>query len=118
MGLKIIKEIGENGVVLREGVNHPYALISLNTVKEIVTSLQDTQSHVSKINDKEAAVAIELLRDKLRPILDGIEDMAKELGVEIQLENREFDYELAQKELEEAIAQLRAISGPDDPNVA
>jgi len=118
MSQKIVQEFGEDGVIIREGVNQPYALVSLNTIRSIVTSLQDAQSHISQISDKEAAISIELIRDKLNPILGGLEDAAKELGVEIQIANPEFDYERARRELEEAMKLIQALEGPDGPDAA
>ena len=117
MSPKIVKEFDKDGVVIREGVNLPYAMISLSTMKSIITSLQDAESCISKIRDQEASIALEIVRDKLNPILGGLEDVASELGVELQIANPEFEYERAQRELEEAMAVLQTMDGPDEPNV-
>ncbi|MCU7873510.1 MAG: hypothetical protein KZQ91_12285 [Candidatus Thiodiazotropha sp. (ex Lucinoma borealis)] len=118
MSPKIVKEYDEDGVVIREGINQPYALVSLNTMRAIVTSLQDAEACVSKISNKDASISLEIIRDKLNPILIGLEDVAKDLGVEIQITNTDFEYERAKKELEEAMAILQAMGGPDEPDAA
>ncbi len=117
MSSKIVREFDKDGVVIREGENLPYAMISLSTMKSIITSLQDAESCISKISDKEASIALEILRDKLNPILGGLENVASEFGMEIQIANPEFEYERAQRELEEAMAELQTIGGPDEPDV-
>ena len=118
MSSKIVREFDGDCVVLREGENQPYALVSLSTMKSIVTSLQDAESNVSKINEKEASIALRIIKDKINPILTGLENVARELGVEIQIANPEFEYERAIKELERAMAQLEALEKPDGPDVA
>ncbi len=118
MSSKIVKEYEEDGVVVKEGANQPFALVSLNTMKSIVTSLQDAEACVSKINQKEASIALGTIRERINPVLVGLENAARDLGVEIQIANPEFEYERARKELELAMAQLKAMENPDGPDVA
>ncbi|MCG8085877.1 MAG: hypothetical protein JAZ13_09185 [Candidatus Thiodiazotropha taylori] len=118
MSLKLLNVYGENGTVLREGKSQPYALVSLDTMRTIIESLQNAEVYVSKITEKEASVAFEIIRDKLNPLLEGLEQASKEMGVDIQIANPDFEYELARRELEEAMKILQELDGSDGPSAA
>jgi phage terminase large subunit-like protein len=118
MSLKLMNVHGENGTVLREGKSQPYALISLDTMRGIIESLQNAEVYVSKITEKEASVAFEIIRDKLNPLLEGLEEASKQIGVEIQIANPDFEYERARRELDEAMKKLQELNGSDGPSAA
>ena len=116
MPIKIVKEYGMNGIAITDEGTQPYAMLSLDEIRYCVVSLKDAQSAVSKITNPEASIALELLHDKLRPTLRALEEISKEIGVDIQLDNPEFEYESAKKELEEAMKALRDLNGPNWPS--
>ncbi|MGD9170520.1 MAG: hypothetical protein PVI97_10745 [Candidatus Thiodiazotropha sp.] len=118
MSLKLLNVYGENGTVLREGKSQPYALVSLDTMRAIIESLQNAEVYVSKITEKEASVAFEIIRDKLNPLLEGLEQASKEMGVDIQIANPDFEYERARRELDEAMKILQELDGSDGPSAA
>ena len=118
MLLKLLNEYGENGTVIREGKSQPYALVSLDTMRSIVESLQNAEVYVSKMTNKEASVAFAIIRDRLNPLLAGLEEASRQIGVEIQIANPEFEYERARKELLEAMEKLRGFNGPNGPDAA
>jgi hypothetical protein len=103
MSLKLVNEYGENGTVIRKDKTQPYALVSLDTMRLIIESLQNAEVYVSKISDSEASVAFAMIRDRLNPLLEGLEEASKQLGVEIQIANPEFEYDRARRELNEAM---------------
>ena len=116
MSLKLVNKNGENGTVIREGKSQPYALVSLDTMRSIIESLQNAEVYVSKISDREASVAFEMIRDRLNPILEGLEKASKQLGVEIQIANPEFEYDRARRELNEAMEMLETFDGSGGPS--
>jgi ABC-type uncharacterized transport system substrate-binding protein len=118
MSLKIMNVCGENSTVLREGKSQPYTLVSLDTMREIIESLQNAETYVSKITEKEASVAFEIIRDKLNPLLKGLEEASKEIGVDIQIANPDFEYERARRELDKAMKILQELDGLDGPSTA
>ena len=118
MSLKVLNEHGENGTVIREGKTQPYSLVSLDTMRSIIESLQNAEVYVSKISNKEASVAFEIIRDRLNPLLEGLEEASKHLGVEIQIANPEFEYDRARRELIEAMQKLEEFDGPGGNNTA
>ena len=118
MSLKLVNQYGENGTVLREGASQPYALVSLDTMRSIIESLQNAEVYVSKISNRETSVAFEMIRDRLNPLLEGLEEASKQLGVEIQLANPEFEYDRARRELNEAMEMLKKFDGSGGPGVA
>lgn len=87
--------------------------MSLDTIKSIIESLQNAEVYVSKISDKEASIAFEMIRDRLNPLLYGLEEASKHLGVDIQIANPEFEYDRARRELIEAIEKLEEFNGPN-----
>jgi len=118
MSIKIVKEYGMNGIALTDEGVQPYAMLSLDYIRKIVVSLQDAESAISKIGNREASIALELLRDKLRPTLAALEEISKEIGVDIQIANPEFEYDRAKRELEEAVKALSELNGPNGPSAA
>jgi hypothetical protein len=118
MSLKLLNQYGENGTVIREGKLQPYALVSLDTMRSIIESLQNAEVYVSKIADKEASVAFAIIRDRLNPLLEGLEEASKQLGVEIQIVNPEFEYDRARRELYEAMEKLKGFDGPGGSSAA
>jgi ABC-type uncharacterized transport system substrate-binding protein len=118
MSLKLMNVYGEDGTVFREEKSQPYALISLDTMREIIESLQNAEVYVSKITEKEASVAFEIIRDKLNPLLEGLEEASKQIGVEIQIANPDFEYERARRELDDAMKILQELDGSDGPSAA
>jgi len=113
MNIRVLKEAGNDAIVLREGAEYPDALMSLDSIRSIVTSIQDVQFQVSRISDKEASVAVELLRSNIKNIVDAFRAAARDIGVDLQIGNPLSDYEQAQAELAEAIAQLESFEGPE-----
>ncbi len=118
MAIKIVKEYGMNGIAITDEGTQPYAMLSLDAIRTIIVSLQDVESTISKIGNSEASIALEMLRDKLNPTLRALEEMSKEIGVDIQISNPEFEYDRARKELEEAMKALRKLNPPDGPSAA
>jgi aspartokinase len=118
MSLKLVNEYGENGTVIREDKSQPYALVSLDTMRSIIESLQNAEVYVSKISDREASVAFAMIRDRLNPLLEGLEEASKQLGVEIQIINPEFKYDRARRELNEAMEILKKLDGSGGPDAA
>jgi ABC-type uncharacterized transport system substrate-binding protein len=118
MSLKLVNEYGENGTVIRDGKLQPYSLVSLDTMRSIIESLQNAEVYVSKISDREASVAFAMIRDRLNPLLEGLEEASKQLGVEIQIANPEFEYDRARRELNEAMEILKKFDGSGGPDVA
>jgi hypothetical protein len=118
MSLKLLNQYGENGTVILEGKLQPYALVSLDTMRSIIESLQNAEVYVSKIADKEASVAFAIIRDRLNPLLEGLEEASKQLGVEIQIANPEFEYDRARRELNEAMENLKDFDGPGGSSAA
>jgi hypothetical protein len=118
MSLKLLNQYGENGTVIREGELQPYALVSLDTMRSIIESLQNAEVYVSKIADKEASVAFAIIRDRLNPLLEGLEEASKQLGVEIQIANPEFEYDRARRDLNEAMEELKDFDGPGGSSAA
>ena len=112
MSLKLLNQFGENGTVMREGKSQPYALVSLDTMRSIVESLQNAEVYVSKIADRDASVAFAMVRDRLNPLLELLEEASYQLGVEIQIANPEFEYDRARRELHEAMEKLSDFDGP------
>ncbi len=118
MSLKLINQYGENGTVIREGESQPYALVSLDTMRSIIESLQNVEVYVSKISNREASVAFAIIRDRLNPLLEGLEEASKQHGVEIQIANPEFEYDRARRELNEAMEMLKNFDGPNGSGAA
>jgi hypothetical protein len=118
MSLKLLNQYGENGTVILEGKLQLYALVSLDTMRSIIESLQNAEVYVSKIADKEASVAFAIIRDRLNPLLEGLEEASKQLGVEIQIANPEFEYDRARRELNEAMENLKDFDGPGGSSAA
>jgi len=118
MSLKLLNQYGENGTVIREGKSQPYALVSLDTMRSIIESLQNAEVFVSKIADREASVAFAMIRDRLNPLLEGLEEASKQLGVEIQIANPEFEYDRARRELNDAMEKLKGFGGPGGSGAA
>ena len=118
MGIKIVKEYGMNGIAITDEGTLPYAMLSLDAIRTIIISLQDAESAVSRIGNREASIALEIIRDKLNPTLRALEEISKEIGVDIQISNPEFEYERARRELEEAMKTLKKFNGPSGPSAA
>lgn len=111
----IVKEYLADGVIAKGDNNELFAMVSAPALKAILISLQNAEASVSKIGNSGAAVALQILRDKLEPVVIGMQNVERELGVETSVSVPEFGFEQLIKEMEGLMKEVESFGQNTKP---